>query len=75
MPPVSHLDVSLISIVWLSPVAVVEDVLLARVNMDYIFHKQLQLTTNMMKQIADKRRMEREFQVGDLVYLESQPYR
>lgn len=29
----------------------------------------------MMKQIADKRRMEREFQVGDLVYLESQPYR
>jgi exosome complex RNA-binding protein Rrp4 len=58
-----------------SPVAVVEDVLQAKVNMDYIFHKQLQFTTNMMKQIADKRRMEREFQVGDLVYLEPQPYR
>jgi exosome complex RNA-binding protein Rrp4 len=45
------------------------------VNMDHIFHKQLQLATNMIKQIADKRRMKREFHVGDLVYLESQSYR
>jgi len=58
-----------------SPVVVVEDMLLARVNMDHIFHKQLQLATNIIKQIADKRRMKREFHVGDLVYLESQSYR
>lgn len=36
---------------------------------------QLQKAQNRMKRHADKRRVEREFSVGDVVYLKLQPYR
>jgi hypothetical protein len=56
-------------------VAAVEDVLQRRANMDLTLKKQLETTRHMIKQMADKNRSEREFLVGDLVFLKLQPYR
>jgi hypothetical protein len=56
-------------------VAAVEDVLQRRANMDLTLKKQLETTRHRIKQMADKNRSEREFLVGDLVFLKLQPYR
>ena len=58
-----------------TPVAVVEAVLQKRANMDHALKKQLELARNRMKQSVDKKRTEREFEVGDWVFLKLQPYR
>jgi len=50
-------------------VAAVEAVLQKRVNMDHTLKKQLETTRNKMKQMADKKRTEREFEEGDWVFL------
>ena len=52
-----------------------EDVLQRKVNMDHILKKQLEITKHMMKQMADKNMLEREFLVGGLVFLKLKPYR
>jgi hypothetical protein len=58
---------------WLAqeptPVAAVEAVLQKRANMDHILKKQLETARNRMKQMADKKRTEREFEEGDWVFL------
>ena len=43
--------------------------------MDHILKKQLEITKHMMKQMADKNMLEREFLVGGLVFLKLKPYR
>ena len=58
-----------------TPVAAVEEVLRRRRNMDHILKRQLETARNIMKQIADKKRTEREFKEGDWVFLKLQPYR
>lgn len=55
--------------------AAVEDVLQRRANMDLALKKQLEAARHKMKQVADKHRSEREFSIGDLVFLKLQPYR
>jgi len=64
---------------WLAqeptPVAAVEEVLQRRTNMDHTLKRQLETARNKMKQIADKKRTEREFKEGDWVFLKLQPYR
>ena len=58
-----------------TPVAAVEEVLPRRANMDHTLKRHLETTRNKMKQIADKKRTEREFEEGDWVFLKLQPYR
>jgi hypothetical protein len=64
---------------WLAqeppPVAAVEEVLQRTTNMDHTLKRQLETTRNKMKQIADKKRTEREFEEGDWVFLKLQPNR
>jgi len=55
-------------------VAAVEDVLQRRANMDLAMKKHLEAASHRMKQMADKHRSEREFSIGDLVFLKLQPY-
>jgi hypothetical protein len=43
--------------------------------MDHTLKRQLETARNRMKQIADKKRTEREFEEGDWVFLKLQPYR
>jgi hypothetical protein len=50
-------------------VAAVEAVLQKRANMDHTLKKQLETARNKMKQMADKKRTEREFEEGDWVFL------
>jgi len=50
-------------------VAAVDDYLLQRQHMLQLLKKELTTAQNRMKQTADKRRSEREFEVGDRVYL------
>lgn len=57
------------------PVAAVEDMLLERKEMNLFLQNQLAAKRNKMKQWADKKRTDREFQVFDLVYLRLQLYR
>ena len=55
--------------------AAVEEVLQRRANMDLAMKKHLEAARHRMKQMADKHRSEREFSIGDLVFLKLQPYR
>jgi hypothetical protein len=52
-----------------TPVAAVEDVLQRRANMDLAMKKHLEAVRHQMKQMADKHKSEREFSIGDLVFL------
>lgn len=56
-------------------VASVDRTLQNREAMRKVLKFHLSRAQDRMKQMADKRRLEREFQVGDLVYLKLQPYR
>ena len=56
-------------------VAAVEDVLQRRANMNLAMKRHLEAVRHRMKQMADKHRSEREFSIGDLVFLKLQPYR
>lgn len=56
-----------------STIAAVNEMLQGRTHMDTILHMQLETTRNRIKQIPDKDRSEREFQVEDWVYLKLQP--
>ena len=56
-------------------VAAVEKVFQRRANMDHTLKRQLETARNRMKQIADKKRTEREFEERDWVFLKLQPYR
>jgi hypothetical protein len=56
-------------------VAAVEEVFQRRANMDHTLKRQLETARNRMKQIADKKRTEREFEERDWVFLKLQPYR
>ena len=53
---------------------IVEDVLQQKANIDLVMKRQLEAARHMMKQMADKHRSEREFSIGDLVFLKLQPY-
>nr|XP_016489435.1 PREDICTED: uncharacterized protein LOC107809347 [Nicotiana tabacum] len=52
-----------------------EDTVTHRQQMQQLLKDNLTKAQEMMKYYADKRRTNREFQVGDLVYLKLQPYR
>jgi hypothetical protein len=58
-----------------TPIAAVKDVLQRRVNMDHTLKKQLEIARHKMKQMTDKNRSEKEFLVGDLVFLKLQSSR
>lgn len=58
-----------------SPVANVEEYLNQRQLMFQIVKHSLEAAQGRMKSMADKKRQDREFKVGDLVYLRLQPYR
>ncbi|XP_012468976.1 uncharacterized protein LOC105787074 [Gossypium raimondii] len=58
-----------------TPVASVDRTLQQREAMRKMLKFHLSRAQDRMKQMADKWRSEREFQVGDLVYLKLQPYR
>ncbi|XP_052879082.1 transposon Tf2-1 polyprotein isoform X1 [Gossypium arboreum] len=58
-----------------SPVASVDRTLQHREVLRQVLKFHLTRAQDRMKQMADKHRSEREFQVGDLVYLKLQPYR
>lgn len=53
----------------------IKEVLQQRVQMNQLIKSQLERARNRKKQLYDKRRNEREFQVGDMVFLKLQPYR
>lgn len=61
-------------LVGASSVAVVDRSLQAREATRKLLQFHLKRAKNRMKQFADKRRSERSFQLGDLVYLRLQPY-
>jgi hypothetical protein len=50
------------------------DVLAARAAQLTLLKQNLAATQNCMKQYADKRRVEKEFQIGDNILLKLQPY-
>lgn len=56
-------------------VAAVEDMLTIREKMNLFLKDSLAKAQNRMKQYADNRRTDREFTVGDWVFLKLQPYR
>ena len=56
-------------------VSTVEDLLKEREQLSRMLVDQLEKAQHRMKYYADKKRSEREFQVGDEVYLKLQPYR
>jgi len=56
-------------------VAAVEEVLQRRANMDHALKNQLETARHRMKQLADKKRTNREFAEGDWVFLKLHPYR
>ena len=58
-----------------SPVAAVDRLLVEREDVLQVLHHPLARAQHRMKQIADKHRTERSFQIGDLVFLKLQPYR
>lgn len=58
-----------------STVAAVEEVLQQRREMDLALKEALTKAQGCMKQFADAHMSEREFQLGDWVYLKIQPYR
>ncbi|XP_071902636.1 uncharacterized protein [Coffea arabica] len=58
-----------------SKVATMEDHLKDRQRIDELLKKNLHEAQNRMKMYAAQRRTEREFNVGDWVYLRLQPYR
>ena len=59
----------------LAKVSTVEDLLKEREQLSRMLVNQLEKAQHRMKYYADKKRSEREFQVGDEVYLKLQPYR
>ncbi|GJT91570.1 retrotransposon-related protein [Tanacetum coccineum] len=59
----------------LSKVEAVDRSLLARENVIKMLKFHLQRSQNRMKQQADKSRTERQFEVGDMVFLKLQPHR
>ena len=46
-----------------------------RTHLNQLLHENLVMAQNRMKQIVDAHRTERQFDVGDFVYLKLQPYR
>lgn len=58
-----------------TPIASVDRTLQHREAMRKVLKFHLSRAQDRMKQMADKRRSKREFQVRDLVYLKLQPYR
>jgi hypothetical protein len=56
-------------------VAVKKDMTQQRFDMDQVLKTQLEAAKHRMKQITDKNRFEREFQLRDQVFLKLQPYR
>jgi hypothetical protein len=56
-------------------VAAVEEWMQRRINMDQLIKGLLEGARNRMRQVADRRRSERTFLVGDWVFLKLQPYR
>ncbi|KAH9733915.1 hypothetical protein KPL71_017190 [Citrus sinensis] len=58
-----------------SPVNEVDQALLTRDDLLRQLKHNLAMATNRMKQVADKRRRDVEFQNGDLVFLKLQPYK
>jgi hypothetical protein len=56
-------------------VAIVEEWMQRRLNMDQLIKGLLEGVRNRMKQVADRRCSERTFMVGDWVFLKIQPYR
>ncbi|XP_070013614.1 uncharacterized protein [Nicotiana sylvestris] len=52
-----------------------EDTMMRRQQMQQLLKDNLTKAQERMKYYADKRRSDREFQVGDMVYLKLQPYR
>jgi len=58
-----------------SPVNEVDQALLTRDDLLRQLKHNLAMATNRMKQVADKRRRDVEFQSGDLVFLKLQPYK
>jgi hypothetical protein len=51
-----------------------EDWLTERATMNQLIHQHLVHAQTRMKDQADKNRSEREFSVGDVVYMKLQPY-
>ena len=58
-----------------SPMAVVDRLLIEKEDMIIVLHHQLSKAQHRMKQLADKHRIDRSFQIGDMVFLKLQPYR
>ncbi|GMI75415.1 hypothetical protein HRI_001210800 [Hibiscus trionum] len=58
-----------------SPVNSVQELIQAKEDLNKALREQLMQAQHRMKQYADKKRSEREFQIGDAVYLKLQSYR
>ena len=58
-----------------SPVAAVDRLLQEKEDMLQVLHHQLFRAQHRMKQLADRHRTEREFQIGDFVFLKLQHYK
>ena len=58
-----------------TPIVVVEDLLKERQFMAQLVREQLLKAQQRMEHYANKHHTDREFQVGDLVYLKLQPYK
>ena len=58
-----------------SPIAAVDQMLKEREDMMKVLHCQLKKAQDRMKVQADHHRIERVFQIGDMVFLKLQPYR
>jgi len=56
-----------------SLVVVVEEILQVRVSMDQFLHKQLEIARHRIKQVADRGKKKKEFNVGVFMYLKLQP--
>ena len=58
-----------------SPVAAVDRFLQEKEDMMQVLQYQLRRAQHRMKQMADRHRTDRSFQIGDMVFLKLQPYR
>ena len=58
-----------------SPVAAVDRLLQEKEDVIQVLHHQLSKNQQRMKQLANRHRSERQFQIGDMVFLKLQPYR
>ena len=71
IPPLLHIPYFLGD----SPVAAVDRFLQEKEDMIQVLRHQLTSVQHRMKQMADKHKSERSFQIGDMVFLKLQPYR